>query len=178
MMASPFLGTAGVPIRFRAMLALTATVVVTPLVASWHPQSVKPPEALLQLVPIFVYELSVGLAMGLAVTVLMGGLEVAGNMLSQLSGLSMADVFDPSSGTSVPLYGRLMRLVATAVVVASGGYRLMFDAMMDSFTWMPPGGAVAPDAVALTLIEPKMHIDHMQPTTDRIDSRVKCAAAL
>ena len=135
------------------MLAIAATVVMTPLVHSWQTTPLKVPGTLLELIPVLVYELSAGLAMGLAVTVLMGGLEVAGNMLSQLSGLSMADVFDPSSGTSVPLYGRLMRLVATAVVVASGGYRLMFDALMDSFTWMPPGGATAPGEVALSLVE-------------------------
>ena len=63
--AAPFLGTNAVPIRFRAMLALGLTAVVTPLVSSWQVQAPTPPKTLIALVPMLVYELSAGMAMGL-----------------------------------------------------------------------------------------------------------------
>ncbi len=94
-------------------------------------------------------EALVGLMLGLGVRILFAGLHVAGQIISQMSGLQLAEVFSPGLGTSVPLFTQLLFLVTTAVFLLTGGHRQLIEALLDTFAWLPPGqAAVSRSAVA------------------------------
>ena len=45
----------------------------------------------------------VGLLLGLGISIVIAGLQLAGYMIGQLSGMSLAEVFNPDFEASVPL---------------------------------------------------------------------------
>jgi flagellar biosynthetic protein FliR len=151
LMTMPVLGTATVPYQIRALLAVGISLVITPLF--WG-QPIPAPENLLILGTLLAREAMLGLALGLALLILLSGMQLAGQIISQTSGMTLADVANPTFDTSVPLFSQILELLATAIFFLVGGHRQVMDALLRSFTWMPPGHGQIPDSLleALTLV--------------------------
>jgi flagellar biosynthetic protein FliR len=79
------------------------------------------------------------LSLGLSIHVLFTGLHITGQVMGQLSGMSLAEVFDPSQDASVPVLSDLMDRVTLALFVIIGGHRQVMQVLLDTFHWMPPG---------------------------------------
>ena len=86
-------------------------------------------------------EALVGLLLGFGMNILFSGIQVAGQIVSQLSGLSLAEVFSPGFEEDVSIFSQLFYFVTLAVFVAIGGHRIMTEALLDTFTAAPPGHA-------------------------------------
>jgi flagellar biosynthesis protein FliR len=144
LMTLPVLGTATVPMQVRALLAIAISLVLTPLF--WG-QPVPQPENLLILGSLLAREAMLGLSLGLAVLILLSGMQLAGQIISQTSGLTLADVANPTFDTSVPLFSQILEMLAVAIFFLVGGHRQVIDALLRSFTWMPPGQGRLPDSL-------------------------------
>src|SRR5262249_50780948 len=142
LMTLPVLGTATTPWQVRALLAGGISLILTPLF--WG-QLVPQPENLMMLGVLLVRESILGLALGLAVMILLSGLQLAGQVISQTSGMTLADVANPTFDTTVPLFSQILEMLATAVFFLAGGHRQVMDALLRSFAWMPPGNGRLPD---------------------------------
>ena len=68
-------------------------------------------------------EVAIGLLLGLGVIILFSGVQVAGQIVSQMSGMSLADVFDPGFDENVSVFTQLFYFLTMAVFVAIGGHR-------------------------------------------------------
>jgi flagellar biosynthetic protein FliR len=147
-MTLPVLGTASVPLHVRALLAVAISLVITPL--HWG-LPVPPPENLLALTVLLTREAVLGLSLGLAVMILLSGMQLAGQVVSQISGLSLADVANPTFETSVPIFSHILEMLAVAIFFLVGGHRQVMDALLGSFTWMPPGQGRLPDDLVAAL---------------------------
>src|SRR5262249_53329826 len=99
---------------------------------------------LLVLCTLLVRESVLGLALGLAVLILLSGVQLAGQIISQCSGLTLADVVNPTFETSVPLLSQILEMLAVAIFFLVGGHRQVLDALLRSFAWMPPGQGQLP----------------------------------
>jgi flagellar biosynthetic protein FliR len=142
LMALPVLGTPSVPWQVRALLAVGISLLLTPLF--WG-QTFPPPENLLVLSLLLVREAILGLSLGLAVMILLSGVQLAGQIISQTSGMTLADVVDPTFETSVPLFSQILEMLALAIFFLIGGHRQVIEALLASFSWMPPGAGQLPD---------------------------------
>jgi flagellar biosynthetic protein FliR len=142
LMTLPVLGSAGTPWQVRALLAVSASLILTPL---YWGLPIPQPENLLDLGLLVAREAIFGLALGLAVMILLSGMQLAGQIISQISGLSLADVVNPTFETNVPLFSHILELLALAIFFLVGGHRQVIDALLRSFTWMPPGNGRLPD---------------------------------
>jgi flagellar biosynthetic protein FliR len=144
-MTAPVFGPRSVPIQVRGLLAVSLSLIITPL--HWGTYVVQP-ASLLNLLVLVGREAVVGLALGLGIMILFTGLQLAGQIMGQMSGMSLADIFDPSFDSSVPIFAQLMDLVTLAVFVAIGGHRQVMSALLDTFEVMPPGtGGFSPSMV-------------------------------
>lgn len=150
LMTMPVLGTAMVPWQVRALLAVGVSLMLTPLF--WG-QPLPQPENLLMLGALVAREAVLGVALGLAVLILLSGMQLAGQIVSQTSGMTLADVANPTFETSVPLFSQLLELLALAIFFIVGGHRLVIDALLRSFTWLPPGGGRLPEGLVAALTE-------------------------
>jgi flagellar biosynthesis protein FliR len=137
-MLSPVWGSRSMPVRVRAILAVSVSVLVAPLF--WG-TPVDPLRNLFDLLILAVVEFAIGLALGLAVIIYFSGLQLAGEIISQMTAMSLADVFDPSFDTSVPVFSQFLYVLMLAVFVLTNGHHLVLDALIESCERMPPGHA-------------------------------------
>ncbi len=135
-MTAPIFGTTDVPMQVRGLLAVALSVLVMPLV--WG-QSLAPPGNLVNYLVIVAAEVLVGFTLGMAVNILLSGIQVAANVIGQMSGLQMAEIYNPTSDTTGPVFAQIMFYVTLAVFVLIGGHRKLLGALLDTFVWLPPG---------------------------------------
>lgn len=141
MTALPFFGSQTIPMQVRALLAVALAVIITPLHWGLSPPQ---PANLLEFGVIIGREALLGLALGSAIMILLSGMQLAGQVISQMSGLSLSDVVNPTFDTQVPIFSHLLELVAIAMFFLLGGDRAVIDALLGSFEWMPPGSGTLP----------------------------------
>jgi flagellar biosynthetic protein FliR len=135
---APIFGTLTMPRQVRAFLAVAIALLVTPVYLN---TSLPPVTDLAAYGRLMANEIAIGLLLGLGVTVMFSGIQVAGQIVSQMSGLSLADVFDPGFDDNVSMFTQLFHFLTMAVFVAIGGHRLMLEAVLQTFAWAPPGHA-------------------------------------
>jgi flagellar biosynthetic protein FliR len=138
-MASPVMGAKEAPMTIRALISLALAVLIMP--SQWS-VALPYPGGVLVYVLIIAAELVIGLVLGMGITILISGIQLAGDMVSRVGGLALADVFDPSSSTNVPLFSQLLSLVSTAIFMLIGGHRIMMTGLLDTFRTIPPGGCI------------------------------------
>ncbi|MCE9545082.1 MAG: flagellar biosynthetic protein FliR [Planctomycetia bacterium] len=146
---APLFGTRAVPMQFRALLAIALSLLVAPLYLTTH---FAYPVTGLRCLLMFGGEVLVGVVLGCGVSLLLTGAVMSGRLISQLTGLSMAEVFNPELDEGVPVYGQLLFIVALAVFVASGGHRLVVGSLLETFRDVPPGAAGIPTSLRETAV--------------------------
>lgn len=139
---APLFGTLTMPRHVRAFLAVTMSLLVTPV---YLDTSLPLVDGIATYAHLLANEVAIGLLLGLGVNIMFSGIQVAGQIVSQMSGMSLADVFDPSFDESVSVFTTLFYYLTMTVFVAIGGHRLMVEAVLDTFTWAPPGHAALGD---------------------------------
>ena len=95
------------------LIALALAVLIMP--SQWF-ATLPYPGSLLVYVVVLGGELVIGLVLGLGITILLGGIQMAGDLMSRVGGLTLSDVFDPMTSTNVPLFSQLLSLLSTARV--------------------------------------------------------------
>jgi flagellar biosynthetic protein FliR len=104
---------------------------------------VRPPESLATLAFIVAGELGLGLALGLSVATILSGLQLAGDMIDQQTGLAIGQIFNPGfEEMSGSVSSRLLFLLGTTlfVIAAPVGFHLrLLACLIDTFETLPPG---------------------------------------
>ena len=136
MMTAPILGARSVPFRIRALLAVALALLITPLFWSLP---IDLPLHVVALGIVLAQEIMLGLTLGLGVMILFMGLQVAGQMVAQMSALSLADIFDPTFDSSMSVFSQLFEIVALSCFLLIGGHRLVMSGLLETFRWMSPG---------------------------------------
>lgn len=152
-MSVPIYGTPEIPMQVRALLAFALTLLMTPTQLG---VAVPDPGTLTGYLIVLASELFIGLILGLGVVILFSGVQVAGQLIAQTSGMTMANVVDPSTGEDVPQVAHLLFLVTMAVYVTMGGHRLVMAGLLNTFAAMPPGSGLLPSS--LEAIVQTLHI--------------------
>src|SRR6476646_9384520 len=137
-MIAPIFSTQSLPRRVRGLLAVAMSLLVTP---AFLGTSMPAAENMGEYCRILASEALVGLLLGFGMNILFSGIQVAGQIVSQLSGLSLADVFNPGFEEDVSVFSQLFYFLTLAVFVAIGGHRIMMQALLDTFAASPPGHA-------------------------------------
>jgi flagellar biosynthetic protein FliR len=140
-MTAPIYGTTDVPAQVRGLLAVALSVLMMPLV--WG-RTLPPPGNLVNYLVLIGAEILIGLTLGIGVNILFSGIQIAANLIGQMAGLQMADVYNPTTDSSAPVFSQIMFYVTMALFVLIGGHRKVLGALLDTFLWMPPGGGAIP----------------------------------
>ena len=132
----PVFSMQGIPTRAKVFLAIGVSLVIHPLAMK---TGAAPSVNLVSALSLVVGELVIGASVGFVGQALFSGLQLTGQIVSQVSGLSLSDVYNPTSDSNVPVFGQLDDLTALAVFVAIGGHREIVGALLDTYRYMPPG---------------------------------------
>ncbi len=141
-MTAPVFGSLAIPRRVRGLLAVTMSLLVTPVYLG---VSISPVEHLGEYGRMLINEALVGLLLGAGMNILFSGIQVAGQVVSQMSGLSLADVFNPGFDEDASVFSQLFYFLTLAVFVAVGGHRIVTEGLLETFAWAPPGHAALGD---------------------------------
>lgn len=129
----------GVPVKIRALLALTLTLLTVPTVAAIHPDHIPHAAHLIDLTIMIAREACIGLLIGTTIQILVTGVQTAGEIMSGTGGLQLGDSVDPSTRSNMPTLAQLVGLLIVATLVAIGGHRFILSSLIDSFVALPAG---------------------------------------
>jgi flagellar biosynthetic protein FliR len=134
--------------RVRALLAVALSAVVAPLAWNTH---VDAPAHIVNMLTLIGGELIIGATLGLGVMIIFSGIQVAGQLMGQVSGMALGEVFNPGLNDEVHSISQLLFYVTMAVFVIVGGHREVVGALLDTFAAIPPGTGTAPIGTLETL---------------------------
>jgi len=135
-MMMPAIGENGIPARVRLIMALLLTAIIMPLVADSYGAL---PQTIAGVVMLIVFEIAVGIFIGMAAKLIMSALHVAGNIIALQMSLAFAQNVDPTQGQQGVLVANFLNLLAVALIFATGLDHLLIAAMRDSYDLFKPG---------------------------------------
>lgn len=105
-----------------------------------------------QALTLLLRETLIGLALGAGFSVLLSGLQVTAGVLAQMTGMRwITSTGVDGGGDEATGLQRFFGLLTLAVLVSSGGYRDVLEAVLESFTRHPAGGTWSQVDVANTI---------------------------
>jgi len=133
MLAAPLFSSPLLPLQFKALMSVGMSMAVFPIVIA----HVVAPVTLASAVSGLIGELAIGVTIGLGVTLVFTGIQVAGQLISQQAGLALGEIFNPMMEAQVTVVSELYFFVATIVFMTVGGDHALIRALLDSFTTLP-----------------------------------------
>ncbi|HEX6984667.1 MAG TPA: flagellar biosynthetic protein FliR, partial [Planctomycetaceae bacterium] len=118
------------------------------------------PTSVLDYAKIGVTEFALGLALGLGVTTLLGGLQLAGELIDQQTGIALSEIFNPGfEELDGSVTGRFLFLFGTTVFLVMpplDGHLLLLTALVETFQTLPVAEATLA-APAVDLLSDLVH---------------------
>lgn len=130
---APVFGNDGIPRRLKLMIGLAIALGLTPALPPTPSVALGSWDGIL----ILIQQTLIGLAMGLAIRVVLAALELMGELISLQMGLSFATFFDPVAGGQTAVVSEFLTLMSTLIFLALNGHLLLVDALARSFEWLP-----------------------------------------
>lgn len=103
-------------------------------------------------------ELLVGISMGLVVRLCVATAEITGGAVSMPMGFGASQAFDPASGTTDTVLTRVFRTLALLLCIATGLHRVMLQALLESFHYLPVGTVTRVEATFPLFLELSGHV--------------------
>lgn len=134
MLFAPFLGSAVIPARIKAGLVFALTVLLYPMISR-----TMAPLPLGQW-PLLVFrELILGVAFGIATSVVFEGVQMAGQVLSVQMGYSLVNILDPTTQVDTTVVAMFQHSIAMLIFLRLDVHLWLLRALGNSFTYLPAG---------------------------------------
>ena len=85
-----------------------------------------------------ISEVLLGLSIGLAIRLIMAGIQMAGQVSGYQMGLAIANIMDPATSMQTPILAQAFNLMAMLIFLAIDAHHWFFRALADSFAIIPP----------------------------------------
>ncbi|MDE6220936.1 MAG: flagellar biosynthetic protein FliR [Lachnospiraceae bacterium] len=147
---APFFSTRGVPNNVKIALS----VFVAYIMYQFGPEHVYPEyNTILGFATVVLKEVTVGLLIGLAAQMCTSIVLFAGRIIDMEVGLSMANVFDPTTNEQASITGAILQYGVMLILYTTGLHRYLLKALMETYILIPISGArVNTDRLLETLI--------------------------
>lgn len=137
LMIMPGIGDSFTPQNIRLMIALGISLVLSPILQAYMPQSV--PSSAMLLTLIFM-EFIIGLFFGTVARIFMAALDVAGMVMSLATGLSNAQLFNPILAGQGSVMGAFMSVTGVVVLFAANLHHMLIYGLVNTYENFPVGG--------------------------------------
>lgn len=135
LMSLPIFSGDNVPAMFKAGLAIAVALVLFPVVDLTH---VPEMDGWIFLTMGVVSEVLLGLGVGLAIRLIMAGIQMAGQVSGFQMGLAIANIMDPATSMQTPILAQAFNLFAMLIFLAINAHHWFFQALAESFILIPP----------------------------------------
>ena len=117
------------------------------------------PNSMPEFIVLMLLEFGIGFLIGFIANLLFVGAQMVGELISIQMGLSMAQVFDPATGTSTPIYSTFYVYLVTLVFLSTRAYEYLFAALFKSFFALPIGfSGVLDQGMTSAIVKLSAHI--------------------
>lgn len=82
-------------------------------------------------------EIMAGLVIGYTASLFFTLIQTAGTLIDIQMGLGIANILDPISGVSAPLFGNFKFMLMMLVFLSVNGHHYLLGAIMNSYKWLP-----------------------------------------
>jgi flagellar biosynthetic protein FliR len=134
-MLMPGFGESMIPPNVRLALALAVSVLLAPVLAAKLPAA---PEQMSAAIGMVIDEIAVGLLLGGVARILMAALAVAGQVVGMETGLSFAQMNDPTQGQAGEILSVFLNLCGVTMVFATNLHHVFLAAMVGSYEAFAP----------------------------------------
>ena len=134
----PFFNYVTIPISIKTALALYLTFLFFPDISTLDVSL-----DISSLTLAILSELMLGFISALALMLVFAALQLAGMQISMVMGFSMSTIFDPSSGSTVPIMSQFFTILAILMLLAFDGHHMILVFLSKSFSSINLGGFVA-----------------------------------
>lgn len=140
LMFFPGIGENFVTVRARLILALAISLVLLPVLG---PQLPSLPKDLSIMALHVVFEVVVGVFLGLIVRTMVLTLEFAGQIIALQLGIGNAFAFNPAAATQSSLIGSIFGIMGVVLVFATNLHHFLLGGIVKSYALMPADAAPA-----------------------------------
>jgi flagellar biosynthetic protein FliR len=133
---APFFSIKALPLRIRILIGLSLTIFIYPEM-TWPVIDPFSAPGVLEI----VNQIFIGCLMGLVMQIVVSAVIIAGQVISNANGLSMATLMDPSMG-NVPVISQFLLILATLIFMGTGGHLILISALLESFISVPIGASL------------------------------------
>ena len=134
--AAPFFNMANVPRKVKAGFALCLTV----LVYSLFPDMTVEYNGMIDYAIIVVEEMIVGILLGAVTSFCVQIIMFAGKIIDMDIGISMAQLYDPTTRMQVGIMGNLYYYMMMLLLIISGMHQYLVAAIIETYKVIPIGG--------------------------------------
>lgn len=137
MMIMPGIGDSFVPNNVRLYIALAFSLVMTPVLTKYVPN---PLPQFGMMISLIVIEFITGLFIGTIARILMMALDTGGMLISMASGISNAQVFNPSLAVQGSIFGAFLSVTGVTLLFVTNLHHLLIHGLVESYEMFPVGG--------------------------------------
>ncbi len=137
-LTAPVFSSRNINLMVKASWILLVSFLIFPVI-DFKPETL--PVAGMALGIAVVREVLVGFSIGLGATLILTGIQLAGQVADIQMGLGLANVVDPMTSTQISVMGQYYYMVASLVFLAVDGHHMLIRAVVDSFSIIPLGQA-------------------------------------
>jgi flagellar biosynthetic protein FliR len=130
-LTAPLFSSKNINVMLKAAWILLITFLIFPVV-DFKPETLPAPGLALGLA--VIREVLVGLSIGMGATMILSGIQMAGQIADTQMGLGLANVIDPMTNTQVSVMGQFYYMVAILIFLAVDGHHMLIHALVDSFS--------------------------------------------
>jgi flagellar biosynthetic protein FliR len=147
MLFAPFLGSVVIPARIKAGLVFLLTVLLYPMLS----RSLTPLP--FGEWPLLVFrELLLGVAFGIATSIVFEAVQMAGQILSIQMGYSLVNILDPTTQVDTTVMAMFHQSLAMLIFLRLDVHLWLLRAIGNSFTYLPPGTAQLTRPFTMSLV--------------------------
>ena len=132
---APFFNMSNTPVRTKLGLSFFISIIVFMLI----PERELVYNGIIEYAILLIKESVVGLILGFVCNMCMQTITFAGHIMDLEIGLSMATMYDPTLKEQTSISGSLYHRVIFLLLIASGMYRFLISAIVDSYMIIPVG---------------------------------------
>jgi len=135
-LVAPIFGTGQTPAQVKVATVFVVTLVMFPVLST---MDFNVPSNLFIFAIAAAKELMVGIFIGFAAVLLFTSVQLAGEYISHLMGLSIANVVDPVTRQHVPVIGQFYYILAILIFLFIDGHHWLIAAIQTSYMAVPIG---------------------------------------
>jgi flagellar biosynthetic protein FliR len=148
-MFQPLLSSMAIPINLRALFVLALAMLVTPFVSIDAATPSEPAAMAMGM----AFELSIGLLVGSVLACCFMGLQMAGLLIAQESGLAFGQIADPTTGDEQSVLSSFYLNVGLVAFMILGGHRAVLLSCLHTFDAVPLLGGSQESIDATVLVD-------------------------